>query len=81
MRNVPAMPATYHWLCTALNMPHFILNSMGRAGAYALAEADISLQDLQELGDWKSMQVLMYLEWSASSRVSLDRHMTKALFG
>ena len=80
--------ATYRWfqakltkLSVNLKMPRFTSHSMRRGGASALAEAGISLQDLQELGDWRSMQVLAYLERSTSSRVALDQRMARALFG
>jgi integrase len=80
--------ATYRWfsaklkkLCIKLNLPALTSHSMRRGGASALAEAGISLQDLQELGDWRSMQVLEYLERSTSSRVALDVTMSRKLFG
>ena len=45
-----------------------------------LAENGVSLADIKNLGDWKSLSVLLYLTRSLDSKVALDRSIVKGIF-
>lgn len=75
--------ASYSWfslklngICARLGLPRLTSHSLRRGGATALAAAGVPIQDIQQRGDWKSMQVLTYLDRSRASKLRLDRHIT-----
>lgn len=71
--------ASYRWfsllLCkytSKLGLPHFTSHSLRRGGATALADSGMSLHDIRLRGDWRSLQVLLYLDPSDDSRRRAD---------
>ena len=78
---------TYNWLrgrikrsCEVLGLSTVTTHSLRRGGSTALMEAKIPLLDIRQMGDWKSMSVLLYLSRSVSSRIELDRQIATKLF-
>ena len=62
---------TYQWfskrlsnVCARLGLNKYTSHSLRRGGATALANAEIPLHNIKDLGDWKSMAVLLYLDRS-----------------
>ena len=79
--------ATYSWysrklsnLCNVLNLEKLSSHSMRRGGASLLAENGVSLIDIKNLGDWRSMSVLFYLTRTLDSKIKLDRRIVKDIF-
>ena len=67
-------------LCVRLGLDMLSSHSMRRGGASLLAENGISLVDIKNLGDWKSMSVLFYLTRTLDSKVRLERGVVKDIF-
>ena len=53
---------------------------MRRGGASLLAENGVSLVDIKNLGDWKSVSVLFYLTRTIDSKVALERTIVRDIF-
>ena len=64
-------------VCKVLRLPRLTSHSMRRGGASMLAENGVGLLDIRNLGDWRSMSVLLYLTRTKESRVELDRRLSK----
>ena len=78
---------TYSWLSSritraskALGLDSFTTHSLRRGGASALSDANFSLIDIKNLGDWQSLSVLHYLNKTPSSKLELDSRICTALF-
>lgn len=78
---------TYSWfrrrlsaMCSLLQIEHATSHSLRRGGSVAMYEAGFPLEDIRQMGDWKSMAVLVYLSRSLPSRISLDKEITKRVF-
>ena len=67
-------------LCTVLKLEKMSSHSMRRGGASLLAEAGVSLIDIKNLGDWKSMSVLYYLSRTMDSKVILERRIVQDIY-
>ena len=87
MSNGTYTRGTYKWyskklsnLCKVCELVKLSSHSMRRGGASLLAENGISLIDIKNLGDWKSMSVLFYLTRSLESKIDLDTKITKDIF-
>ena len=77
------MHGSYNWLrsriktvCASVGTSH----SLRRGGASAMCNADISPIDVRNLGDWKSMPMLLYLTRTMESKVELDKRIVQQLF-
>ena len=62
--------------CKALGLPRLTSHSMRRGGASMLAECGVGLLDIRNLGDWRSMSVLLYLTRTQESKIELDRRLS-----
>ena len=78
---------TYSWLsgrlrlsCDVLGLTRLTTHSLRRGGATAMSEANLTLLQIRDIGDWKSMAVLLYLQRSMQSRINLDREVVRKLF-
>ena len=67
-------------LCNVCNLVKMSSHSMRRGGASLLAENGVSLIDIKNLGDWKSMSVLYYLSRSLDSKIGLDTRIVKDIY-
>ena len=79
--------ASYTWyskkltkLCMCLNLEKMSSHSMRCGGASLLAENEVSLIDIKNLGDWQSMSVLFYLTRTLQSKVKLDASIVRNIF-
>ena len=79
--------ATYSWLRNRLSasshrlkLSHLTSHSLRRGGATALANADFSLLQIKDMGDWSSLAVLQYITRTLQDRMELDKRMCSALF-
>ena len=87
MRKGTWVRATYSWLrdklagiSRTLGLSHVTSHSLRRGGATALADADFTLLQIKDMGDWSSLAVLQYITKTMESRKVLDERMCKALF-
>ena len=87
MRGGRWIRASYSWLrnklsgiSSTLGLSHFTSHSLRRGGTTALAEADFSLLQIKDMGDWSSLAVLQYITRSLEGRKELDVRMCQALF-
>ena len=67
-------------MCNVCNLVKMSSHSMRRGGASLLAENGVSLIDIKNLGDWKSVSVLLYLTRTLESKVGLERSIVKDIF-
>ena len=79
--------ATYNWLRSkltgisrTLNLSYLTSHSLRRGGATALADADFTLLQIKDMGDWSSLAVLQYITKTLDARKELDKRMSQALF-
>ena len=63
--------------CEDVGLRRLTSHSMRRGGASMLAENGVGLLDIKNLGDWRSMSVLLYLSRTDESKVDLDRRLSK----
>ena len=87
MRGGRWIRASYNWLgdklsgiSRTLGLSHFTTHSLRRGSATALADADFTLLQIKDMGDWSSLAVLQYIIKSMEARKELDRRMCSALF-
>ena len=87
MRSGKWVRASYTWLrgritgiSRKLGLPPVTSHSLRRGCATALADADFTLLQIKDKGDWSSLAVLQYISRSSDARKDLDRHMSSALF-
>ena len=87
MSNGKWVRGTYGWyakklskLCVVRGLEMLLSHSMRRGGASLLAENGISLVDSKNLGDWKSVSVLLYLMRTLDSKIGLERSIVKDIF-
>ena len=78
---------SYSWLskrvkmvCNVLQLQELTTHSFRRGAATALAEVGVALSDIRDLGDWRSMSVLLYLKRDLMSKVRLDQEIVGKLF-
>ena len=82
------VPLTYSKLMTflksllrsaGLSYEHTGMHSLRRAGALHMYDIGLSLEDIRQAGDWKSMAALLYLAKPLELRVKSDLVVTKSL--
>ena len=80
MRGDRLLRGSYDWLskrltcsCKVLGLSKLNTHSFCRGGATTMSESNLDMLEIRDIGDWKSMAVLLYLQRSMSSRIELDR--------
>ena len=78
---------SYSWLqrrltklCSELDLVRTTSHSFRRGCATSLADANFSVLDIRNLGDWASLSMLRYISKSVESRRDLDRRLCDNLF-
>lgn len=81
------VPASYNWfngrlgkMCHDLGVPKLTSHSLRRGGAQALAQVGVPVEELKEIGDWRSWSVLLYLARPLRQRITLDQVNCHRLF-
>ena len=87
-RNAASVPMTYSVLLTYLkrllqrsgrNSEQFGLHSLRRAGASYMHSIGLTLEDIRQAGDWKSLAALIYLARPLQGRIETDKRVAHSL--
>ena len=78
---------TYTWLSSKLSLlwqrvglEKITSHSLRHGGASPMSNVQTSLIDIRNLGDWRSLSVLLYLTRSLESKIEFDREICEKLF-